>query len=120
MGKRPTSPTARQNRTPRIKRMNQTEKIVSCRVVGDQEVELTFADGFMGRLALGKLLWGPVFEPLKDPVFFRTVKVEDDTIRWPNGADFCPSVLRCWCEAGGVLSQEETDRCFQPRTAGAV
>lgn len=92
--------------------MRPPQKITDCRVAGDHTLELTFADGFTGRLAFDEVLWGPVFEPLKDPAFFQRVKVEDDTIRWPNNADFCPDVLRCWCEAGRVLSPEETDACF--------
>jgi hypothetical protein len=36
-----------------------------------------------------------VFEALKDPQYFRQVRIEPDvgTIVWPNGADFCPDVL---------------------------
>ena len=88
--------------------------------MGDHELELTFGDGYVGRVALKELLWGPVFEPLKDADYFRHVKIEDDTIRWPNEADFCPDVLRCWCEAGRILSQEETDACFEPPAVSAA
>jgi hypothetical protein len=40
-------------------------------------------------------LWGGVFEPLKDPEFFRRVAVnpETRTVEWPNGADFAPEFL---------------------------
>ena len=100
--------------------MKQPQKITACRAVGDHELELTFADGFVGQLSLGELLWGPVFEPLQDPAYFRSVKVEDDTIRWPNNADFAPDVLRCWCEAGRILNQEETDACFHVGMVGAA
>jgi hypothetical protein len=36
-----------------------------------------------------------IFAPLKDPDYFRLVKVNPDvgTIVWPNGADICPDVL---------------------------
>ncbi len=88
------------------------QKITACRALADHELELTFADGFTARLVLRDVLWGPVFEPLKDPAVFRQVRLEDDTIRWPNEADFCPDVLRCWCEAGRVLDQRQTDACF--------
>ena len=40
-------------------------------------------------------LEGPMFEPLKDPAFFRQVKADPEagTVVWPNGADICPDVL---------------------------
>ena len=35
----------------------------------------------------------PVFEPLKDPAFFRRFFLEGGTVVWPNGADLDPDVL---------------------------
>ncbi len=97
--------------------MNTSEvnRITAARVLHDCTVELEFADGFVGQIDLRSQLWGPVFGPLADRNVFREVRLEDDTIRWPNDADFCPDVLRYWCEAGGVRSQEETDRYFASR-----
>ena len=103
--------------------MNATDinRITDIHVIGDQTIELKFSDGFVGLLSLASQLWGPVFGPLADPNYFRQVRLEDDTIRWPNGADFCPDVLRYWCEAGGVRSQEETDAHFaQPAAERAA
>ncbi len=39
-------------------------------------------------------LWGPMFEPLKDPSVFRSGKVDTElgTVVWPNGADVAPEV----------------------------
>ena len=40
-------------------------------------------------------LWGPMFEPLRDPEVFRQVRVDSEghTVSWPNGADIDPLVL---------------------------
>ena len=97
--------------------VSEINRIVSARVVEDHVLELTFSDGYEGRIDLTPALWGCPFEFLRDPVAFRQFRVEDDTIRWPNGADFCPDVLRFWCEAGGVRSQEETDAHFTQQLA---
>jgi Protein of unknown function (DUF2442) len=97
--------------------MADVNRIIAARMVANHVIELRFADGFMAQLDLAPALWGPVFTPLKDPSYFRQVRLEDDTIRWPNDADFCPDVLRYWCEAGGVRSQEETDAFFAARLA---
>ncbi len=93
---------------------NRTElnRVVAARLLHNYWIELQFSDKYVGRIDLRPQLWGPVFGPLANPDLFRQFKIEDDTIRWPSGADFCPEVLRFWCEAGGVKSQEETDRYF--------
>ena len=56
-------------------------------------MELT--DGRTIERDLSGELWGPVFEPLKDPAFFAQVRVDpgSGTVVWPNGADFDPDVL---------------------------
>lgn len=66
--------------------------VVKARFLGGHRVWLRFKDGLEGELDLGSRLWGPVFEPLKDPTFFARFKV-DHTLCWPNGADFSPEYL---------------------------
>ncbi|MEK9137511.1 MAG: DUF2442 domain-containing protein [Bacteroidota bacterium] len=48
-----------------------------------------------GEVDLKDVLWGSVFEPLKDRNRFRQFKVHPDlhTIVWENGADFSPEFL---------------------------
>jgi len=75
-------------------------------------VRLVYRDGFNTVLDLAPALHGPIFEPVLDPDFFRQLQVESDTIRWPNGADIDPDVLRLWAEKGKVLGQAETDAFF--------
>lgn len=87
-------------------------RISSARIVEKHILEIRFDDGYVGLLDLAPALWGPVFEPLKSPEYFGQFRLEDDTIRWPNNADFCPDVLRFWCESGSVRNQGETDSYF--------
>ena len=92
-------------------------RITAARFLREYAIELQFSDGYVGQLDLTPALWGPVFGSLTNPDYFRQFRLEDDTIRWPNDADFCPDVLRYWCEAGGVRSQEETDAHFAQQLA---
>jgi hypothetical protein len=58
-------------------------------------LRLGFDDGTEREIDLAAELWGPVFEPLRDPQLFRQVRVDEElgTIVWPNGADMDPDVL---------------------------
>lgn len=58
-------------------------------------LRLSFSDGEVKEVDLAAELHGAVFEPLRDPAFFRQVRVneETNTIEWPNGADFAPEFL---------------------------
>ncbi len=64
--------------------------------LGGTRLKLTFDDGASREIDIATLTdFEGVFEALKDPQYFRQVRVEPDvgTIVWPNGADFCPDVL---------------------------
>jgi hypothetical protein len=59
------------------------------------KVRVFFNNGEDGVVDLSEALWGPVFEPLKDPNRFREFRVSEvlHTIAWENGADFAPEFL---------------------------
>ncbi len=61
--------------------------VVEARYVLDHTVWLRFEDGESGEVDLSADLQGPVFEPIRDPAFFRRFTVSPDlgTISWPNG-----------------------------------
>ncbi len=67
-------------------------------------LRIVFTDGSTRDVDLVSELWGPVFEPLRDPVEFRKVAVDHElgTIVWPNGADLYPDVLH----GGGTTMAE--------------
>jgi hypothetical protein len=53
-----------------------------------------FSDGVSGEVDLASRLFGPVFEPLRDPAFFSCVTIDDfGAPSWPNGADLAPDAL---------------------------
>jgi hypothetical protein len=68
--------------------------VIEARYVTGHVVWLRFRDGTAGEIDLSPSC-GQVFEPLKDPEFFRSFKVDPEchTIVWPNGADFAPEYL---------------------------
>ena len=68
--------------------------VVAARHVRDYTVWVKFEDGSEGEIDLTAELWGPMFEPLKEPEYFQKVSVaEYGTIAWPNGADLAPEFL---------------------------
>ncbi len=57
-------------------------------------VNMHFIDGSQREINLEPYLRGPVFEPIRSyPSLFRSMRVEEGTITWPNGADIDPDVL---------------------------
>ena len=70
-------------------------RVAEARYVGDYTIHLRFTDGTEGDVDLREELYGEVFEPLKNPVFFQQffVHPEFHTLTWPNGADIAPEFL---------------------------
>lgn len=64
-------------------------------VIDDYRLRLTFEDGTVGDVDFSGRTWRGVFEPLRDPAYFRRVAVDAaaGTITWPNGIDMAPEPL---------------------------
>jgi len=70
------------------------EKAVSAIALPGYKIQVTFSDGLTGVVDLTDRLFGPVFEPLKDPESFGQVGVDEfGAVCWPNGADLAPDAL---------------------------
>ncbi|MBT3272451.1 MAG: DUF2442 domain-containing protein [Spirochaetales bacterium] len=69
--------------------------VLDVEVIKDFILRLAFDDGTVKIVDVKPLLKGPVFKPLKDPVFFAKVTIDPiaQTVVWPNGADFAPEAL---------------------------
>lgn len=70
------------------------EKIVKVKALDGYHLYLEFEDGLQGEIDLSARLFGPMFEPLRDPEFFSRVGLDEfGVICWPNGADLAPDAL---------------------------
>ena len=69
--------------------------VTSARPLDGFRVEVCFDDGREGVADLTEAIEGPMFESLKDPDVFTTLRVDEElrTIVWPNGADLAPEYL---------------------------
>ena len=69
--------------------------LITAEYVGEYSIHLKFADGTEGDLNLEAELHGPIFEPLRDPEYFKQFAIHPElrTLTWPNGADFAPEFI---------------------------
>jgi Protein of unknown function (DUF2442) len=75
--------------------MSYLPAVVGVAVIGDYRLRLLFDDGTAGNVDFSSMEWKGVFEPLRDPTYFATVKGDPEgaTVVWPNGADLAPETL---------------------------
>jgi hypothetical protein len=69
--------------------------ITRAEYVKDFQLKVKFNDGKEIIINFEPLLVGEIFEPLKNPEYFRKFHIhpELEVITWPNGADFSPDYL---------------------------
>ncbi len=68
--------------------------VTQAKYIDAYKVWLSFNDGAEGEIDLSSELYGEIFEPLKDKIFFKSFTLEGHTLSWSNGADFAPEFLR--------------------------
>ena len=91
-------------------------RVVRAEASGPHSLDLTFKDGTRKQVNLLPLLEGPVFEPLRDPVFFARVMLDPvaGTVVWPNGADIAPETLyELPAETKGRVRRRSPNRALQ-------
>ncbi len=54
---------------------------------------LEFSNGQRREFDVSPYLDRGIFRQLKDPRYFRQVRVSLGTVEWPDGQDFCPDTL---------------------------
>jgi hypothetical protein len=76
-----------------MKKVQRIPRVTSVTVVPPYGLRLVFDDDVERTVDLAGDLWGPMFEPLKDPGYFARVAIDHGTVTWPNGLDLDPLVL---------------------------
>lgn len=73
-------------------------RVVTAQPEHDFRLRVAFVDGTQGAVDMRAFLQhgkvtGTVFAPLREPSFFRQVRVEHGAVTWPNGADLAPDAM---------------------------
>ena len=76
--------------------MNSMLQVTDVQPLEPYRLRVSFSDGAVREVDCEFLLHGTLGEPLRDPVYFRQVRVDPEsrTITWPNGLDPAPELLR--------------------------
>ena len=87
-------------------------EVTNVAIVGCYVLDVSFSDGSRKHVDVAPLLWGPLFEPLKDPAFFAQGQFDPEirTVAWPNEADIAPEYL--YEHGSPVVPAELESRAF--------
>lgn len=75
--------------------MKRMLRVTEVEPLDDHRLRVAFNDGVVREVDCSFLLRGTLGEPLRDPAYFRQVRVDDEarTVVWPNGLDPAPELL---------------------------
>lgn len=92
--------------------------VISANYEGGHRIRLSSSEGTVKTVDFPRCLRGPIFEPLKDPSYFRRFFIDAGTVVWPNGADIAPETL---FEATGVRTERRSsNRYLTKRDVGCA
>jgi len=68
--------------------------VIQAKHISGYQLQILFDDGVTKDIDFSMFLnKGPIFEPLRDPEYFKRFFVDAYTVCWPNGADIAPERL---------------------------
>lgn len=85
-------------------------KVLAVSANEDYSLDLRFDDGTFKRFDVQPYLDCGIFQELKDPGYFKRVRIAFGTVQWPNEQDFGPDTL--------YLDGIEIRELVQEQTAG--
>ena len=73
-------------------------RVNSFDIIGPHTLRVGFDDGTEQRINFEPVLFGELYQPLRDLALFNQVQLDPEvhTLVWPNGADFDPATLHDW------------------------
>ena len=87
-------------------------RVTSVKPLDGYRLRATVNDGVVRDVNCAFLLHGALGEPLRDPKYFRQVRVDGEarTVVWPNGLDPAPELLHGDCETSHHSRRRRTPK----------
>jgi len=78
--------------------LHEIHKVKSFKIAAPFTLEIVFEDSIHKTFNFPPILKGDIYGPLNNVSYFNKVVLDKEvnTILWPNGADFDPSLLYSW------------------------
>lgn len=76
--------------------------VVEVKPLEGMRLFVRFADGVTGEVCFAPEHLTGVFEPLKDPAYFKRVHIDHGAVAWPDQIDLAPDAMYQEIKAKGV------------------
>ncbi len=73
--------------------MSELPQLEVAEPIGDYQLRLHFSNGEVRLFDVRPYLDKGIFQELRDPAYFRTVRVDNEAVTWPHEQDFSPETL---------------------------